>query len=99
MISLLATDESYLKAEGLSLKAVKAVMPESAACTASPTACSTKFAARNPLVHEHGPISHVHEGCPPFFIVYADHDFPFCDAMSEEFGKSLQKQRTFPSRY
>ncbi len=45
LISLLATDESYLKAEGLSLRDVRARC-RSAASTAFPTACSTRPSAR-----------------------------------------------------
>jgi acetyl esterase/lipase len=90
LISLLATDESYLKAEGLSLKDVKGVMSISGVYAIPDNMFNEAFGT-DPVERKNaGPINHVHEGCPPFLVVYADHDFPYCDALSEEFGKALK---------
>jgi len=90
LVSLLATDESYLKAEGLSLKDVRAVMPISGVYGIPDNMFDEVFGTDPTERKNAGPINHVHEGCPPFLVVYADHDFPFCDALSEEFGKALK---------
>jgi acetyl esterase/lipase len=90
LVSLLATDESYLKAEALSLKNVKGVMPISGVYGIPDNMFNEVF-GKDPVERKNAaPINHVHEGCPPFLIVYADHDYPFCDAMSEEFCKALK---------
>jgi acetyl esterase/lipase len=90
LVSLLATDESYLKAEGLSLKNVKAVMPISGVYRIPDNLFNEVFGTDPVERKSAGPMNHVHEGCPPFFIVYADHDYPYCDAASEEFCKALK---------
>jgi hypothetical protein len=51
----------------------------------------TEVFGKDPVERKNaGPINHVHEGSPPFFIAYADHDYPYCDSMSEEFCKALK---------
>ena len=90
LVSLLATDESYLKAEGLSLKDIKGVMPISGVYGIPDNMFNEVFGTDVAERKKAGPINHVHEGCPPFLITYADKDYPFCDAMSEEFGKALK---------
>ena len=39
------------------------------------------------------PSNNVREGCPPFLIVYADKDYPFCDVSSEDFCKALKGKK------
>ncbi len=90
LVALLATDESYLKAEGLSLKDVKGVMPISGVYGVPDKLFDEVFGTDPAERKNAGPINHVHEDCPPFLILYADHDFPFCDALSEQFGKALK---------
>jgi acetyl esterase/lipase len=90
LVSLLATDESYLKAEGLSSKNVKAVMPISGVYAIPDNLFNEVFGTDPAERKNAAPLNHVHEGCPPFFIVYADHDYPYCDAASEEFCKALK---------
>jgi acetyl esterase/lipase len=90
LVSLLATDESYLKAEGLSLKNVKGVMPISGVYGIPDNMFNEVFGKDSVERKKAGPLNHVREGCPPFFIVYADHDYPYCDAASEEFCKALK---------
>ncbi len=93
LVSLLATDESYLQAEGLSLKDVKGVMPISGVY-GIPDKMFNEVFGKDPEVRKQaGPRNHVHEGCPPFFIVYGDQDYPFCDVASEDFCKALQAKK------
>jgi acetyl esterase/lipase len=90
LVSLLATDESYLRAEGLSLRDVKGVMPISGMFSIPDRLFEDVF-GKDPQVRKRaGPQTHVRAGCPPFLIVYADQDFPWCDVMSKEFGKALK---------
>ena len=93
LVSLLATDESYLKAEGLSLKNIKGVMPISGVYSIPDGLFSEVFGKDANERKNAGPMSHVHENCPPFLILYADNDFPYCDAMSEEFAKALRAKK------
>jgi acetyl esterase/lipase len=93
LVSLLATDESYLKAEGLSLKDVKGVMPISGVYGVPDNMFNEVF-GKDPVVRKKaGPINNAHEGCPPFLVVYADQDYPFCDAASEQFCKALRAKK------
>jgi acetyl esterase/lipase len=90
LAALLATDESYLKAEGLSLKDVKGAMPLSGVYSLPDGLFNEVFGKDPAKRREAWPMNHVGAGCPPFLIVYADHDFPFCDIGSEQFGKALK---------
>jgi acetyl esterase/lipase len=94
LVSLLATDDSYLKAEGLSLADVKGVMPVSGVYVVAIDGLFTDVFGKDPAERKQAwPLTHVHEGCPPFLIVYADHDIPFIDLGSETFGKALQEKK------
>ena len=93
LISLLATDESYLKAEGLSLRDVRGAMPISGVYSI-PDGLFNEAFGKDPAVRKAaGPINHVHEGCPPFLILYADRDYPFCDAASAAFCRALKAKK------
>ncbi len=95
LVSLLATDESYLQAEGLSLKDVKGVMPISGVY-GIPDKMFNEVFGKDPEVRKQaGPRNHVHEGCPPFFIVYGDQDYPFCNVASEDFCKATPGEEGF----
>jgi arylformamidase len=90
LVALLSTDESYLKAEGLSLKTIKAAVPISGVYTLPENMFASVF-GKDPDERKHAfPLNHVKEGEPPFLILYADRDFPTCDQTSEEFCKALK---------
>jgi acetyl esterase/lipase len=75
LAALLATDESYLKAEGLTLKAIRGAMPISGVF-AIPKGMFADAFGRDPKVRkEASPINQVRPNCPPFLILYADRDF------------------------
>jgi acetyl esterase/lipase len=93
LVSLLATDESYLKAEGLSTRAIKGVMPISGVYDIPENLFPGVFGTDPELRKQAAPLSHVHAGTPPFLILYADKDFPTCDRMSEDFCKALKEQK------
>ena len=93
LISLLATDESYLKAEGLSLKDIKGAMPISGVYAIPNNLFNEVFGKDLEIRKKAGPLSQVCAECPPFLIVYADKDFPWCDKVSEEFAKALKAEK------
>ena len=93
LVSLLATDESYLKAEGLSLKDVKGVMPISGVYRIPDNMFNQVFGTDPAVRKNAAPINHVHADCPPFLIIYGDNDFPSCDVTSEEFCKALKAKK------
>jgi acetyl esterase/lipase len=96
LVSLLTTNEDYLKAEGLSRTAIKGAIPISGVydvATAELGLFQTVF-GRDPTVRkEASPVTHVGPGLPPFLIVYADNDFRTCDEMSEKFCRALKEQQ------
>ncbi|HEV3417514.1 MAG TPA: alpha/beta hydrolase [Pirellulales bacterium] len=93
LVSLLATDETYLKAEGLSLADIKGVMPISGVYLI-PDKWFTEVFGKDPETRKKAsPINDVHAGCPPFCVVYGDDDFPTCGATSERFCEALKADK------
>ena len=93
LAALLATDESYLKAEGLTLKAIRGAMPISGVYVI-PKGMFADVFSRDPKVRkEASPINQVRASCPPFLIIYADRDFPWCDSTSVTFCKALRGKK------
>ncbi len=96
LISLLATDEKYLKAEGLDLKAIRGAISISGVyrLVAEHSLFPQVFGKDRSLVQTASPINLV-GSCdhPPFLIIYADQDFPTCDMVSEEFCKCLKEKK------
>lgn len=92
LVALLGTDESYLKNEGLSLKAIKGVIPMSGVYRIPEKMMPTVFGKDPEIVKKASPLEHVRAGLPPFCIIYGDKDMPQCDKMSELFCKSLKEK-------
>ena len=92
LCALLATDASYLKAEGVPLRAIKGVMPISGLFTIPSGPMFDIAFGKDPSVHaKASPINHVHGDMPPFLIFYGDHDLPGCDRpQAEAFCKALR---------
>ena len=90
LVALLATDESYLKAEGLTPKAIKGVVPMSGVYDISPKLVPAVFGNDPKVCKQASPISHVKAGLPPFLVIYADNDMPNFDKMAETFCKALK---------
>jgi acetyl esterase/lipase len=91
LAALLATDDTYLKAEKWSLADVRGAIPISGVYTIRPGRLSKVFGSDEEVCRQASPLAHVREGLPPFLILYADQDFPGCDRMSEAMGKALRK--------
>src|SRR5207253_4124894 len=89
LVSLLATDECYLKAEGLTTQAIKGVMPISGIYTIPENLLPSVFGTNAEVVKQAAPINHIHEGAPPFLILYADLDLPTIDKVSQDFYRCL----------
>jgi acetyl esterase/lipase len=91
LVSLLATDESYLKKHHLGLKDIRGVMSLSGVYEITPNirVFDDQFGKDAAICKDASPINHVKERDPPFLICYADKDMPTIDKMSEAFGKKL----------
>jgi acetyl esterase/lipase len=92
LCALLATDASYLKAEGISLKAIKGAMPVSGLFIVPPERVFDVAFGKDPNVRlQASPISHVTGGLPPFLVMFGDNDLPGCDRPgAEAFCKAMQ---------
>ncbi len=92
LVSLLATDESYLKAEKRSFADVKGVISISGVYTIVPAGALANAFGKDPEVcKKASPINNVSGKHPPFLILYGDADFPTLGWMAENMGKALVK--------
>ena len=93
--ALLATDESYLRAEGLSLKNIKGAMPISGVLIVPSMTLFDPVFGKDPVVRKQAsPVSHAGKQSPPFLILYADKDLPACDRPgAEALCKALQDKQ------
>ena len=91
LVALLATDEQYLQAEKCTTKDIRGVMALSGVYTITPQLpmLATAFGTDARACEAASPLTHVKAGHPPFLIAYGSKDFPFLDAMAEQFGKKL----------
>jgi acetyl esterase/lipase len=93
LVSLLATDDRYLKAEKLALADVKAVIPISGVYLIVPPLFSATFGKDVAGYKDASPLEHVAGGHPPFLILYGDRDFPTCDVFSERMCEALTEAK------
>jgi acetyl esterase/lipase len=93
LVSLLATDEKYLKAEKRSFKDIKGVMSISGVYEIPDKLFRDVFGDDAETHRRASPLTRVKEGCPPFLILYAEKDYPTCDAQSEKFAKALRAKK------
>jgi acetyl esterase/lipase len=92
LVSLLATDERYLKAEELSFRDIKGVISLSGVYII-PEKIFPKVFSTDEDRKQASPINHVKEGLPPFLLLYADDDMPGCDKKpAEAFAKALKEK-------
>jgi acetyl esterase/lipase len=90
LVALLAADERYLKAEGLTSKAIRGVIPISGVYVIPPT-LKVVFGTDPEVCRLASPIRHARKDLPPFLILYADKDFISCGRKpSEAFCKALK---------
>ena len=91
LVALLATDETYLKAEGLSFKNIKGVIPISGVYEVPAKVLPLVFGTDPEVCKMASPTCNVKEGLPPFLLVYADKDLKYCDkAPAQAFYKALK---------
>jgi acetyl esterase/lipase len=104
LASLLATDENYLKSEGLCLRDIKGVIPLSGVFQIPNEAhiFENVFPPDSRVRHEASPlwqvchraVSATTTAFPPFLIMFADQDFAMCHkSPAEEFCKALQERK------
>ena len=95
LVSLLATDESYLKAEKRSFADIKGVISMSGVYTILPAgALATAFGKDAEVCKKASPIFNVGDKkYPPFLILYADGDFPLLGPMAESMSKALKEHK------
>lgn len=93
LVALLATDDSYLKAEKLSPDNIKGVLPLSGVYTILPGRLSGAFGSDAEICRKASPINHVNGKLPPFLIVYAEKDYFTLDIMAESMCKKLKEAK------
>jgi acetyl esterase/lipase len=90
LVALLATDASYLKAEGIKADVIPGVIPISGVYRIPRRSLEGVFGRDAEVRRKAGPIEHVRAGLPPFLILYADKDYAACGKVpSEAFCKAL----------
>ena len=92
LVALLATDETYLKAEGLSFKNIKGVIPISGVYEVPAKVLPLVFGTDPEVCKKASPTCNVKEGLPPFLLVYADKDLKYCDKAPRR--RSTRRSRT-----
>jgi acetyl esterase/lipase len=91
LVSLLATDDRYLKAEGLTVAAIKGVISISGVYSIPEKLFPQVFGTDAEVRRQASPLYHVKAGRPPFLLLCADKDLPGCDKKpAEAFAKALR---------
>jgi arylformamidase len=94
LVALLATDETYLKAEKLSRADIKGVIPLSGVYTIVPSKrFDDIFGADREVCRQASPLTHVSGKEPPFLILYADKDIRMLDKSAERMHAALLKAK------
>lgn len=93
LVSLLATDPTYLKAHNRSPADIKGVVAISGVYEihATQPVFQVPFGKDADVCKKASPLSHVSGQHPPFLIAYADDDYPQLDKMAEDMHAALQK--------
>jgi acetyl esterase/lipase len=92
LVSLLSTNETYLKAEGLAIADIKGTIPLSGVFVLIPNAMFKDiFTDDKEVVKSASPIDHVKGNHPPCLLLYADKDFLTLDTMAEQMCKKLKE--------
>lgn len=93
LTALLALDEKYLGAHGLTLAAIKGAIPISGVydVTEAFSLYRTVFGADPQQRWDASPLTHVGPNKPPFLILYAQFDFPGFDAQARQLLSGLRE--------
>ena len=95
LVALLATDETYLKAEGCGVKNIKGVIALSGVYEVPPKVLPQVFGTDEEVRKKASPTYHARAGLPPFLIVYGDKDLKYCDKEpAQAFAKALNDKGT-----
>jgi acetyl esterase/lipase len=96
LVSLLVTDPQYLKAEKLTPASVKGVASLSGVYEIVPNekVFGPAFGTDAEVCKKASPLTHAGAKHPPFFLAYADKDFPFLDTMAENMCAALKKAKS-----
>jgi acetyl esterase/lipase len=92
--ALLATDDTYLKEQGLSLNAIRGALPVSGLFTIpGDRVFWVPFGKDEEVRKQASPIEHARSGLPPFLILLGENDLPCCDLpQADAFCRALKKQ-------
>lgn len=95
LASLLATNDSYLKGEGLNRQAIRGVLPISGVYRIPQDRFFTwAFGDDSQLLRSASPYHQIGKNLPPFLLLYADRDIPYCDGdEAQTFCRALQAQQ------
>jgi acetyl esterase/lipase len=92
LVSLLSTNETYLKAEKLALANIKGTIPLSGVFIVVPNALFKDiFTDDKDTVKSASPIEHVGGKHPPCLMLYADNELPTLNLMAEQMCKKLKE--------
>jgi acetyl esterase/lipase len=93
LTALLALDEKYLQAHGLTLTAIKGAIPISGVYDVSGmfTLYRTVFGADPQQRWDASPLAHVGSNKPPFFVIYAQFDLPGLDTQGQQLFALLKQ--------
>lgn len=89
--ALLATDDTYLKSNGLTLRAIRGAMPISGVFTIPKDPVFDIPFGKDPAIRKMAsPIQHARADLPPFLVLFGDNDLPACDRPgADAFCKAL----------
>jgi len=93
LVALLGTDDSYLKAHGLDLKAIRGDIPISGVMEIENDFMPKVFGTDDKIRRAASPISHVRAELPPFLVLYADSDLKVCSKTSIDFARMLKDKK------
>lgn len=96
LLALLATDERYLAAHGLSARDIRGLVPVSAffwveRAGVAPDRPKTVWGNDEAVWADASPAHHLRAGLPPMLILYADGDEPWRQQQNEEFEREVRK--------
>jgi len=99
LVSLLATDRSYLKAEGIDKEEViRGVIPISGVYRIPEGVLQSIFGKDPKLARLAGPLEHVRAGLPPFCILFAEWDLTPCGKEPSEAFYMRSRRRSVGRR-
>lgn len=96
LVALLATNDAYLKAEGLSLRNIMGVIPLSGVFRIPENLrmFSAIFGEDPKNRRDASPVEHARPDAPPFLVVYADKDLSICTKpFAEAFCKAIKDKK------